>query len=91
MREARAFASDLCFVLALPLMVFAWAVALSLGPALLYPSWAMAAAGVLLMPTPMRAALGLGIAALAFWLVGVVVLLAVLWWWWRGQPAAEPR
>lgn len=77
----RAFASETCFVLAVPLMVLAWATALSVGPVLVFPAWGLAAAGALLLPTPRRLLVGVGIATLPMFFVGMVPLLVAFIWW----------
>lgn len=81
MHASRAFASDLCFVLALPLTAVAWATALSVSPLVLFPAWGLAAAGALLMPNPRRCLVAIGLVTAPMYLVGLLPLMAALLWW----------
>ena len=77
-RELRLFASDGLLVLATLASVAGWTTVLSLGPALLYAAWALAAAGFLAFATRGRAVAAFSIATLFFYYLGVVVLLGAI-------------
>lgn len=83
MRQIRSFVSDLCFTVAVPLMILAWATGLSLGPLLLWPALGLALAGLALMPTRRRALVVIGVVLTPVFLVGLAVHAFALALWLR--------